>query len=84
MFGNPMQRGQAGDAVKDRSSPDPGQAPPTIGKTGRRGAKAERPSPESERKLAEAPPVEVSRRGKPPAETPKSHGRSSAPKAGGM
>lgn len=66
---------------QQRSAPDPKQSPPTVGKTGGRGARAERPSEGSDRKQACAPPVEQGRRGKPPAESPKSRGAASKPSA---
>jgi hypothetical protein len=55
---------------REQSSPEPQNAAPTVGKTGGRGAKAERPSEGSDRKQAKKPPVEVTRTSKPPAETP--------------
>lgn len=68
--------GDAGVHVEDEKkrterAPETQNAAPTVGKTGGRGAKAERPSEGSDRKQASAPPVEVTRRAKPPAETPK-------------
>ena len=69
MFG----AGQGVDEDKKRreqSSPEPQNAAPTVGKTGGRGAKAEKPSEGSDRKQARKPPVEVTRTSKPPAETP--------------
>jgi hypothetical protein len=66
---------------QQRSAPDPKQAPPTVGKTGNRGARAERPCEGSDRKQASAPPVEQGRRGKPPAETPKSSAAAGKPSA---
>lgn len=85
----PQAEGEADAALLDaelvlrqqRSSPDPREAPPTVGKTGGRGARAERPSEGSDRKQACAPPVEQGRRGKPPAESPKSRGAATRPSA---
>lgn len=59
----------------ERTAPEPQQEAPTVGKTGARGAKAERPSEGSDRKQTSAAPVEVTRGGKPPAETPKAGDR---------
>ncbi len=58
-------------AHHNRGWPEPQDAAPTVGKTGGHGARAERPSPVSERKQAQKPLVEVTRSHKPPAETPK-------------
>ncbi|HVE52966.1 MAG TPA: hypothetical protein VNB23_06245 [Ramlibacter sp.] len=69
MFASPTSHGEA-DSTVDRSSTDPQDAAPTVGKTTGRGAKAERPSPKSERQQKTAP-VESSRTSKPPAETPR-------------
>jgi hypothetical protein len=71
--------GDAGVHVEDEKkrterAPETQNAAPTVGKTGGRGAKAEKPSEGSDRKQATAPPVEVTRRAKPPAETPKACG----------
>lgn len=71
-----------GGDVKDashlnRNGQEPQDAAPTVGKTGGRGARAERPSPVSDRKQAARPLQEVTRSSKPPAETPKARtGRS--------
>jgi hypothetical protein len=59
----------------ERTAPEPQQEAPTVGKTGARGAKAERPSEGSDRKQTSAAPVEVTRGAKPPAETPKAGDR---------
>lgn len=62
-----------GDTVerRDHEQPEPDNGSPNVGKTGGRGARAERPSEGgSDRKTATAP-VESTRRAKPPAETPK-------------
>jgi hypothetical protein len=64
-------------AHHNRAWPEPQDAAPTVGKTGGRGARAERPSPVSDRKEAARPLQEVTRSSKPPAETPKARtGRS--------
>ena len=73
--------GDAGVHVEDEKkrterAPVTENSAPTVGKTGGRGAKAEKPSEGSDRKQASAPPVEVTRRAKPPAETPKASGPS--------
>jgi hypothetical protein len=71
----------ADSTVNDRASPEPEDASPAVGKTSGRGAKAERPSPVSERRQAAKPPVESSRSVKPPAETPKAGSGRARPKA---
>lgn len=77
------ERDEAAGDLRDGSSPEPADGAPTVGKTSERGARAERPSPVSERRQAMAPPVEASHRGKPPAETPKSSGGGGRPSASG-
>jgi hypothetical protein len=71
MFGD---AGVNADLPKTRRerSPEPQDTAPTVGKTGGRGHKAEKPSEGSDRRQARRPPVEVTRTSKPPAETPNS------------
>jgi len=76
----PVGSDEADGVMHDPRSPE-ADGPPTVGKTSGRGAKAERPSPLSERRQAKLPASEVSRRAKPPAETPKSLGAPSRPRA---
>ena len=83
MFASPTSNGQADSTVNDRASPEPEDAPPTVGKTSGRGARAERPSPVSERRQAKVSPVESSRTAKPPAETPKAAAARGRPRASG-
>ena len=84
--GRAQMFGDAGLHVEDEKkrserTPEPQNSAPTVGKTGGRGAKAERPSEGSDRKQASAPPVEVTRKSKPPAETPKASASRANPKA---
>jgi hypothetical protein len=83
MFGDAGMKVDPAKTRRERSAPEPQDTAPTVGKTGGRGAKAEKPSEGSDRRQGSAPPVEVTRTSKPPAETPKSHGtrRSSKPSA---
>jgi hypothetical protein len=68
---------------RQRVEPEPEQAAPTVGKTGGRGGKAERPSEGgTDRLRAKTPLVESTRAHKPPAETPKARGLT-GPKAVG-
>ena len=77
MFGDASVKLEPEKVRRERSSPEPQNTAPTVGKTGGRGAKAEKPSEGSDRRQASAPPVEVTRTSKPPAETPKA--RSTTP-----
>jgi hypothetical protein len=84
MYGDAGVKVEPAKTRRERSSPEPQDTAPTVGKTGGRGAKAERPSEGSDRRQGSAPPVEVTRTGKPPAETPNSRStphRSSKPNA---
>jgi hypothetical protein len=84
--GRAQMFGDAGQNVEDEKkrterTPEPQNHAPTVGKTGGRGARAERPSEGSDRKQASAPPVEVTRNSKPPAETPKATAKHGKPNA---
>lgn len=81
MFGGAGQGVDEEKKRRERSSPEPQNSAPNVGKTGGRGAKAERPSEGSDRKQAKAPPVEVTRTSKPPAETPNARLGATKPRA---
>lgn len=84
MFVASTDRADKDSAHHNKGWPEPQDAAPTVGKTGGRGARAERPSPVSDRKQAARPLVEVTRSHKPPAETPKARtGRSGRAGQGG-
>lgn len=73
----------AGDPVerRDHEQTEQENSAPTVGKTGGRGARAERPSEGGSDRKAKTAPVETTRVAKPPAETPKAGGLS-RPNAG--
>lgn len=68
----------AGDTVerRDHEQSEQENSAPTVGKTGGRGARAERPSEGGSDRKAKTAPVETTRVAKPPAETPKASGLS--------
>lgn len=72
---------EAEGGIHDGGSPAPQDGAPTVGKTSGRGSRAERPSPQSERRQASAPASELDRTAKPPAETPKSEAGADRPSA---
>lgn len=81
MFQGATDRNEAW--TRNERTHEPEDAPPTVGKTSGRGAKAERPSPVSDRKEASKAPVEVTRGAKPPAETPRAPAYKGKPRARG-
>jgi hypothetical protein len=83
--GQAAQMSEATMSRRERSAPEPQDTQPTVGKSGGLGGRAEKPSEGSDRRQASAPPVEVTRTAKPPAETPKARStaarRTSGPNA---
>jgi hypothetical protein len=70
-----MAMAQTSDKVRrERSCEEPDRTPPTVGKSGQLGTRAERPC-EGRDRSDDAPPPEPSGRIKAPAETP--HSRAS-------
>ncbi len=75
----------AGDPLERRDhEQSEGENAPTVGKTGGRGARAERPSEGGSDRKAKTAPVETTRVAKPPAETPKAGGLSRPNASAGM
>lgn len=81
MFSGTAGSDEAEGGIHDAGSPPPQDGAPTVGKTSGRGSRAERPSPQSERRQASAPATELPRSAKPPAETPKSEAGEDRPSA---